>query len=298
VQRWTAEPSVGPRCRLGEGPLWDAAAQRVRWVDIVAGTVLSARLDGSCLLDVSCHRVDATVGAVALADDGGLLVAGTKALVHLRPDGSRAVGPALLPDGPSRLNDAQVDPSGAVVVGSLSRDGCTGREVLLRVGPDGAVTVLDDDLTLSNGLGWSPDGRTFYSIDSGPGLLWRRPWDPATGAAGPRSLLVRFDDATPDGMCVDAEGRLWVAMWGAGQVRCLGPDGHLLGVVEVAAAHTTSCAFVGPALDVLLVTTATDELGEQQRRDTPASGRLFTARVGATGRLPTPWCSTTGRGRG
>jgi len=289
VQHWQARPAGGPVCALGEGPLWDAAAGVVRWVDIDAGAVLAGRLVGERVGQVGSDRVDETVGAVALADDGGLLVAGTKALVHLRPDGSRDWGPPLLPDGPSRLNDAQVDPGGGVLVGSLSRDGRGGHEVLLRVAPDGAVTVLDDDLTLSNGLGWSPDDRTLYSVDSVPGLLWHRPWDPVTGAAGPRRLLLAFDDATPDGLCVDTRGRLWVAMWGAGVVRCLAPDGTLLGTVEVAVPHPTSCAFVGPALDLLVVTTASPDRTHPPGEGSGDAGTLFVARVGATGRPPRRW---------
>lgn len=289
MQHWQARPAGGPVCGLGEGPLWDAATGVVRWVDIDAGAVLAGRLVGEQVHQTSRERVDETVGALALADDGGLLVAGTKALVHLRPDGSRTWWPPLLADGPSRLNDAQVDPGGGLVVGSLSRDGRAGQEVLLRVAPDGAVSVLDDDLTLSNGLGWSPDDRTLYSIDSVPGLLWQRPWDPATGAAGPRRLLLGFDDATPDGLCVDAQGRLWVAMWGAGEVRCLAPDGALLGTVEVGVPHPTSCAFVGPALDLLLVTTASPGPAQAQRLGSGDAGRLFVAQVGATGRPPRRW---------
>ncbi len=292
MRRWQAEPAGPDVCILGEAPLWDGARGLVRWVDVTAGTVHAGRLAAGRVEATSSLPVDGTVGAVALADDGGLLVAGTRRLVHLRRDGTRAWGPPLLPDGPSRLNDGQVDPAGGFVVGSLSRDGEEGGQVLLRVAPGGAVTTLDDDLTLSNGLGWSPDGTVLYSVDSVPGVLYRRGWHPASGTGGPREVLVGFDDATPDGLCVDAAGRLWVALHGAGQVRCLQPDGTLVGVVEVAAPHTTSCAFVGPALDLLLVTTATEGLGAAQQHAYPDSGRLFTARVGATGRPPTPWRSS------
>jgi sugar lactone lactonase YvrE len=292
MQRWRAEPAPTPVCTLAEGPLWDPARGQVHWLDIVAGTVHTGRLDGQQVTAQTALVVDETAGALALADDGGLLVAGTKALVHVRADGSRQWGPPLLPPGPSRLNDGQVDPAGGFVVGSLSRDGREGGEVLLRVAPGGAVQVLDDDLTLSNGLGWSPDGTVLYSIDSVPGVVYRRRWDPASGQAGPREVLARVSDGTPDGMCVDAEGRLWVALYGAGQVHCLLPDGTLVGAVDVPAPHTTSCAFVGPDLDLLVVTTATENLSREQRRAHPDSGRLFTARVGASGRPPTPWRSS------
>lgn len=169
-----------------------------------------------------------------------------------------------------------------------SGDGRRVEEVLARL--DGAtITVLDGDLTLSNGLAWSPDGRRLYSVDSVPGVVYARDYDPAAGTTGPRSVFLSVGDGTPDGLCVDAAGHMWIAIWGAGQVRCHAPDGTRRAVVEVAAPHTSSVAFAGPALDVLVITTATEDLSAAQRAAHPDSGRLFTAHVGATGLPSSYW---------
>ncbi len=144
---------------------------------------------------------------------------------------------------------------------------------------DGGLTWLDEDLTLSNGLAWSPDGGRLYSIDSEPGVVHVRDYP-----SGPRRDLFKVADGLPDGMCVDRDGNLWIAVWGRGRVECRTPGGELLAVVEVDAPHTTSVAFAGPGLDVLVITSATAGLDPVPVN----SGRLFTCRVNATG-LPLPY---------
>ena len=148
--------------------------------------------------------------------------------------------------------------------------------------------VLDDDLGLSNGLAFSPDGSLLYSVDSLPSrTVWVRDYDQASGAVGPRRVALELTDAVPDGLCVDASGNLWLAAWGRGQVRCYSPAGDLLDVIELPAPHTTSLAFVGPRLDQLLITTARGELSPTEQDEFPLSGSLFLARPGCIG-LPTP----------
>jgi sugar lactone lactonase YvrE len=150
--------------------------------------------------------------------------------------------------------------------------------------------VLDADLTISNGLAWSPAGDVMYSVDTVPGVVWSRPYDPATGECGERTQLVRLGHGGwPDGLCVDTDGNLWVASGGGAEVRCYTPAGERLATVSVPAPHTTSVAFVGPDRDTLLITTATDQLTVAQLEEFPLSGRLFTAHVGAVGEPITPW---------
>lgn len=291
MRRYRATPVSDQAYHLGEGPLWDPARGRVLWVDVNAGHVHEGVLADGRVEHRAQLEVEGTAGAVVAATNGALLVAGTQVLHRIEPDGSRSEGPRVLPAGrASRLNDGGCDPSGRFVVGSLAQDGRTGEEVLVRV-DDGGLTVLDDDLTLSNGLAWSPDGRLMYSVDTTPGTVWVRPYDgdsDGTGV-GPRRELLHVHDASPDGLCVNAEGNLWLAVWGAGEVRCYSPDGRQLAVVEVAAPHTSSVAFVGPRLDLLLVTTARAELSADQLDRWPDSGRLHLVDVGVTGLATTPW---------
>lgn len=276
---------------LGEGPVWDAAARRLLWVDIVAGEVLEGCLGGS--VEVTARtRVDETVGAVAVADDGGLLVAGRERLVVLRPDGTRLDGPRVVPAGDRRrLNDGGTDPAGRFLVGTLPLGEPTGQEVLVRLEHDGSLTTLDDDLTLSNGLAWSVDGTRLYSVDTLRHVVHVRDYDPVTGWVGPRREHLRVEPGYPDGIATDTADHLWVAVWGAGAVHRYGPGGDLVEVLPVPAPHTSCIAFAGDDLRTLVVTTATQGLSADQLAESPLSGRLFATRVDVPGVPVTPWRS-------
>lgn len=287
-----ARPATADGYFLGEGPVWDAARQRLLWVDIVAGAVHEGRLDTAdgTITVTGSRAYGSTVGAVAVAGDGDLVIAERHTVT--RVDGATGARTPLVrvlpPDRASRLNDGAVDPAGRFLVGSLAEDDRTGEEVLVRV-DGGDYAVLDDDLDLSNGLAWSPDGTRLYSVDTVPGTVWVRDYDPAGGATGPRRTAFSVTDGHPDGMCADADGNLWVAVWGGGRVECRSPTGELLATVEVDAPHTSSAAFAGPDLDVLVITTARQGLSPDDLARHPHSGRLFTARVGAVGTVTPYW---------
>jgi sugar lactone lactonase YvrE len=289
VRRYLARPAGQDVFGLGEGPVWDVPRERVLWVDVNAGLVLEGGFDGRGITVSRRHHLDLSVGAVAVAPDGRLLVAGRRRLLVLHADGSVVGGPEIIPPGTaSRLNDGGCDPAGRFLVGGMALDDRVGAEVLVRLEHDATITTVDDDLTLSNGLGWSPDGRTLYSIDSVPGIIWSRGYDP-DDRTGRRRPFAQFHDGTPDGLCLDREGNLWVAVWGRGEVRCLTPSGEHVATVSVAAPNTSSVAFVGPGLDTLLITTAREQLTDDQIRAHPLSGHLFLADVEATGHPVAAW---------
>lgn len=278
---------------LAEGPVWDPIRERLLWVDIREGAVLVGRLRDDGTIDRE-QRVatPAMVGAVAVSQQGDWILAGQREILTRTAAGELAAGPTLLPaESGRRLNDGKVDPAGRFVVGTLLIDESpTETQQLIRVQPDGGLEVLDDDLTLSNGLGWSPDGRLLYSIDTGPRVVNVREYDAVTGAVGPRRVLITTEEGRyPDGMCVDAEGFLWIAIWGGGEVRRYSPDGELDRTIDVPAPHTTCVAFAGPDLATLVITTARKDLGPQQLADFPLSGRLFTVDVGVRGAPVTLW---------
>jgi sugar lactone lactonase YvrE len=293
VRRFSAVPASTERYGLGEGPVWDADRNRVLWVDINAGTVHAGTLVGEQVTHDVVLELAETVGAVAASRDGELLVAGARRLYSVSTQGVVSAGPQIIPDTvASRLNDGACDPEGRFLVGTLALDGRASEEKLVRINENGAVEVIDDDLGLSNGLAFTADGRRLYSIDTTSAIVWRRDYDPDTGAMGPRHQVLHFDDAEPDGMCLDEQEHLWIAMWGAGQVRCYSPDGEQHAVVDVAAPNTTSVAFVGPRLDTMLITTASGQLSDAQRAGAPDSGRLFTAQVGIRGLAVPMWAGT------
>lgn len=276
-----AIPVSTDRYELGEGPLWDPVRERLLWVDILAGKVFAGRLDPFEVTDT--WEFDGVATAVAAAADGCLLVAERETLTRVDPDGRRAEVARVLPPGcGSRLNDGAVDPSGRFLVGSMALDDRTGQEVLVRL-ENGGCAELDNDLTLSNGLAWTPDGTGLYSIDSAARMIRVRDYP-----GGERRDLFEITEGLPDGMCVDSDGNLWIAVHGAGRVECRSPGGTLFGVIELGAPQPTSVAFAGPGLDVLVITTATENMSADELARHPDSGRVFTTRVGATG-LPVPY---------
>ncbi|WP_432970166.1 SMP-30/gluconolactonase/LRE family protein [Dactylosporangium sp. CA-233914] len=288
---YTARPTDAGVFRLGEGPVWDPDRQRLLWVDIDGHSVHQGVLDvaADTIIATGTWRFGAEVGAVAVEASGDLLVAERETLTRVWLDGTRTELARVLPAGTtSRLNDGAVDPAGRFLVGSLDPRQQSGTEVLVRLDRDG-LTTIDADLMLSNGLAWSPAGDRLYSIDTVPGTVWTRAYDPATAAFGERREAFRINDGYPDGMCADADGNLWIAIWGRGRVECYTPGGQLLAAVAVAAPHTSSVAFAGPGLEVLVITTATAELSHDDLAKHPDSGRVFTARVDAVGLPTTYW---------
>jgi sugar lactone lactonase YvrE len=292
-EAFTATLASTEAYQLAEGPLWDPVRDRVLWVDIDAGTVLSGVLHDGQVRQTSSRVVDRTVGAVVCSADNRLLVAGARTLTVVEPDGVVTPAIQVIPtEKRSRLNDGACDPAGRFLVGSLASDDREGDEVLCRLEDDGTLTVIDSDLTVSNGLAWSPDGATMYSVDSGPGVVWVRDYDARDGQVGQRRELLSLDGEVPDGLCVDVDGNLWIAVWGAGQVRCYSTSGERLATVHVPAPHTSSVAFVGTDLDTLLITTASNPLTSEQRQRFALAGHLFTARVPTHGLPATPWSGT------
>ena len=286
-------PASSRRHILAEGPVWVAATATILWIDVEAGSVFGGRLEADRVEESWKRDFDGRVGAVVPGVDGSVLVATSDRLVVVAPGGDRFDGPVVVPPGVhSRSNDGGCDPAGRFLVGTLALDGREGAECLYRVEDDGSLTTIDDDLTLSNGLGWSPDGRLFYSTDTEPGIIWVREYDVQTGSVGERRQHLRIDGGYPDGLCVDARGNLWVAVWGAGEVRSFDPDGQLVAVVAVPCPHPSSVAFVGENLDVLLITTASRDLSERELVHYPDAGRLFLARVGTTGTATSAWSAS------
>ncbi|NQX11689.1 SMP-30/gluconolactonase/LRE family protein [Microbacteriaceae bacterium VKM Ac-2855] len=283
-----AAPALTDNYVLSEGPVWDQETQRLTWVEIERGAVLSAPLLDGAIGAVTRTDLGEYVGCAHPLGDGRTLVALTRALAIVEIDGSVTRGSELLPEG-RRFNDGQIDPQGRLVVGSLNLGAVTADNVLLRLEPDGSVTSLDDDLRLSNGLGWSPDGAWFYSIDTESNVIHRRSYGEQVG---PREAFIRLPERVwADGMTVDAQGRLWVAIWGGSGVRVFDADGNRLDDLGIAidAPHSSSVAFIGAGLDIAVVTSASRDLSAEERALYPHAGGLFLASPGAVGLPATRW---------
>ena len=287
----TLELAADARATLGEGPAWDAGRGVLWWVDITEGIV--HRFDPRTGAD-GTFDVGSAVGAVALRGDGTLLAAVADGLANLDPGGAR--GPeVLLPLGATgdglRCNDGKCDPAGRFWVGRMALDLAPGAGSLLRVDADLAVTTRLIGLTIPNGLGWSPDGRTMYFVDSTWGEVRAYDYDASTGSMGEGRPLIHLphDGSVPDGLTVDAEGCLWVAIWGGGRVVRVGPDGTIVGQVALPVSRVTSCTFGGDDLADLYITTARGDADTADPAGEPLAGALFRCRPGVRGLPPVPF---------
>lgn len=291
--------ATDPVFDLAEGILWDDRAELVRWVDIWHGRVLAGTLRDGRLVTTDDISLGQTTSAVALAEDGGVLVAASRGLATISPTGIISIGPDLLGDrGSVRLNDGTVDRFGAFVVGTMTIGGSAdntaagnpGEETLLRIQPDGAVEVLREGIQLSNGVAFSPDGNTMYHVDTFASTVSSHsysdaPFDPNEPWATLPLELPNY----PDGLTVDSEGALWVAQWGGSSVRRHAPTGELLDVVTVDAEQVSCPGFVGRNLDRLAITSAQEGLGSF----TDLAGSIFIADVGVSGLPAHRWAGST-----
>ena len=184
-----------------------------------------------------------------------------------------------------RFNDAGVDPAGRVWVGSMHVDEAEPLGELYRLDAGGVLTTVVKGVTISNGLGWSPDGSRMYYVDSPMRRIDVFDYDSATSEAFQRRVFADLSahDGVPDGLTVDADGYVWVAVWGGGVLRRFAPDGTQDAVIDVPVSRPTSCAFGGPGMSDLYVTSARQGLTEEELRAEPLAGRLLRLRPGAVG---------------
>lgn len=276
------------RSRLGEGPSWDAETEALWWVDIHNHRVHRFAPEAG---EDTVYEVGESVGCVHPAT-GGRVVLGLRRSVALLDPATGALErvASLLPERPGlRLNDGKCDARGRLWIGSMSKE--TGGASLFRVDPDGGVREVERGLTISNGLGWSPDGRFFYLTDSPARTIYAFDFDLDAGEISGRRVFARLpdEDPVPDGLAVDAEGCVWSAQWDGGCLVRFAPDGGELLRVRVPVPRPTSCAFGGRDGGDLYVTTASVGMTEDEVEDAFESGDLFVLRPGVTGPPSTPF---------
>ncbi|MGH3762843.1 SMP-30/gluconolactonase/LRE family protein [Actinophytocola sp.] len=273
--------------RLGEGPLWDPHAAVLRWVDILPGLV--HRFDPASGEDTS-FEVGEPVGTVAGRRGGGLVLATASGIFTCAEDGTGRTRLHTVSTDPAggRFNDGKADPWGRFWGGTML-EGTDGAGAFYRLEPDGTLHTVLTNVSVSNGLGWSPDGRTMYYVDTRTGGVDVFDHDPETGAVSGRRRLVDVERGWPDGLTVDADGNLWVALWDGWAVRRYTPDGRLTDTVELPAQRITSCAFGGARLSTLYVTSARVGLSEEDLARQPHAGSLFALDAAVSGLTPGEW---------
>ncbi|MFT7363536.1 MAG: sugar lactone lactonase YvrE [Algoriphagus sp.] len=273
------------QCFLGEGPYWHAGRQSFFWVDIENGKLFENNLKTEKTKTRSFpHRL-----TVVLEDKEGNLILGLDRKLA-RFDLETEELTWLLEVEPElpihRFNDGKVDPKGRLWIGTLSTKFTAGAGSLYCISEPNRVDKKLDKLTISNGMAWIEGHETFYFIDSPTRQIKAFDYSLESGEIEFRNIAVTVPEelGTPDGMCIDKEGMLWVAHYGGAGVFRWNPNtGELLEKIKLPVPHVTSCCFGGPNLDQLLITTAQENLSEAQLKEFPMSGDVFLVKTKTQG---------------
>jgi sugar lactone lactonase YvrE len=277
--------AIDARAQLGEGPRWDQSTQTLLWVDIVGKRV--HRYDPGRGSD-EWIQLEELVSFVLPREQGGLVLGLPDGLYESDWETIALLVPLEKEVPGNRTNDAACDPAGRLWCGTMAMDERTPSAGLYRIDTDLTVTRVVEGTTISNGLGWSPERDRFYFIDSPTMRLDVFDYDLEPGTVANRRPLapVAVQGGGPDGLTVDAEGCVWVALHGGWGLQRYSPDGALIGHVRLPVSKVTSCCFGGEGLKELYVTTRRESLTEAEVRDQPLAGALFRLDPGVAG-LPT-----------
>ena len=282
-----AEVAVEANAGLGEGPVWDPTASCLYFVDILLGRVHRSHLAGEPL---ETFEVDQPVGAIALTERGDLVLAVRDGFARLDLTTRRVELIAdVETDRPDqRMNDGKCDPAGRFWAGTMALDEHVEAGGLYRLGADLRVARMLSGVTISNGIDWTADGRTMFYIDSPTRRIDCFDFDVAEGTITNRRPFVQIpvEHGMPDGLTLDAEGGVWVALWGGGAVHRYLRDGSIDAIVRVPTPHPTSCIFGGRDLHHLYITSASIKLSPHERAVHPLAGAVFRCDVGVSGREP------------
>lgn len=271
---------------LGEGPVWDSDRNQLYWVDITGKEVHIYNPKDKTDRAINVGQY---VGAIVPREKGGLVTALQNGLYFLDEETSRlsfiTAPESHLPD--NRFNDGKCDPAGRFWVGTMNQDGeVTGAGSLYRLDTDLSVQKVLEGVTISNGIVWHPDGKSMYYIDTPTREVWAFEYDIKTGEIANKRTAVSISvgDGFPDGMTIDTEGMIWVALWGGWKVTRYNPlTGERLGEIKMPVAQVTSCVFGGDNLDELYITSARIGLKNDELEKQPYAGGLFKVKVDVKG---------------
>jgi sugar lactone lactonase YvrE len=279
----TADLLHDGQATLAEGPRWDSRTDRLIWVDILAGEThfLDPATGTDDVLTLGRH-----VGAVLPRASGGYVACVREGFCTMTSDGHEEPLYVLFDDELRRMNDGRCDRFGRLWASSMTYDLSPGRAGLYRLGLDGAVVEALSGIWLGNGIDWSPDDTTMYFVDTLSHGIDQLDYDLETGAVRRNSRLTELpaEAGNPDGLTVDAEGGVWVAVYGGGRVERYTPAGKLDTIVLVpGVTQVTSPGFGGPNLDTLYITTARENFSPDDARTQPHAGGIFAVTPGVVG---------------
>ncbi|OKH37878.1 gluconolaconase [[Phormidium ambiguum] IAM M-71] len=262
------------RARLGEGPLWDEEKQLLFWVDIYNHRV--HQFDPATGQD-RFFDVGDVVGAIQKAGSDRLLLAlsNTLAFLNLKTGEVTPFYQVEFPDPNTRFNDGKCDSQGRFWIGSISE--APGQAILYRYDPDGQFHIIETGLTISNGLGWSPDRSTFYLTDSAQHKIYAYNFEEASGNISDRRVLIDLsaEGVEPDGLAIDSQGNIWSALWNGWCVACFNPAGAEILRVKMPVQRPTSVTFGGKNLTEIYITSASIGLSQKEIQKEINAGDLF-----------------------
>lgn len=288
--RRTRHVDEGLRCLVqagnvvGEGPVWDARSGLLRWVDAPAPAIHSY---DPATGQTATAKSPNLVGAILPADDGECLLVTKQGLERIdlaTSEVQHIYNPEEHLPG-NRFNDAKTDRKGRVWSGSMSLDASLPSGSLYCFDTPYSARAVDGGFQVSNGLGWSPDDRIMYFVDSGVGTVYRYDFDLEAGTGANRRVFLQFqpEEGKPDGLTVDSAGNVWVALWDGWRVACYSAEGKLLREVDLPVPRPTSCCLGGPDLKTLFITSASIRLPAAVLEEAPLSGSLFAIDVDIPG---------------
>ncbi|MCW2994880.1 MAG: gluconolactonase [Conexibacter sp.] len=270
--------------QLGEGPTWDGRSGQLVRVDILRGRVL-AWTPGA--RSSTARSFGGEVSAAVPREGGGMVLAIGHDLVAVDGDGgARCLLATVEADEPdTRFNDCRCDPQGRLWAGTMSKTRTPNRAALYRIATDEPIAAVEAPTTLSNGLGWSPEGDRMYFIDSTTQRIDLYDFDGAEGMLNGRRpfAAISAGDGLPDGLTVDAEGGVWVCLFGGGEIRRYDPSGSLDAAITLPTTNPTCPTFGGPDLRTLYVTTARHRLTDAQLAEQPLAGAVLELEPGVAG---------------
>ncbi|MBE9010834.1 SMP-30/gluconolactonase/LRE family protein [Pseudanabaenaceae cyanobacterium LEGE 13415] len=266
--------AVDARARLGECPLWNVDRQEVFWVDAYNHRVHQFN---PATRNHRFFNVGDVVSAIALAGENRLLIALRDRLAFLNID-SGEVTPFYqfhFPYPDTRCNDGKSDSKGRFWIGTVSE--APKQAELYRYDPDGSIRVMETGLTISNGLGWSPDQSTFYLTDSIQHQIYAYDFDVEAGTIQHRRTLIDLSDEAvePDGLAIDTEGNIWTALWNGWCVACFSASGEAIKRINLPVQRPTSVVFGGSELTDLYITSASVGLSQKEIQQQVNAGDVF-----------------------
>lgn len=267
---------------LGEGPIWTPETNSVTWTDITQNTFHTANIDTG---KTESFGVPSMIGAIAHTKDGHYIAATQKGFARISIDGQYSPLHSFLQDD-MRMNDGKVDPAGRFWAGSMALSFEKDRGSLYILETNNSYQKVLDNITLSNGMGWSPDAQYFYYIDSIPGVLKRFEYDLDNGKISNPKNLITFAAASgvPDGMSVSSDGKIVIALWDGGRIEIYEPTGAKVSEIKLGVSRPTCCTFAGPNQDILIISTASQDI---DRADEPLAGKILAVTGTGLSGLPT-----------